>query len=84
MPTQRSAGTNHLVIAQEAVLSACRLVGLSAMRSGTNPQMMVAAARQSMDRSATFSRGCQHWCWETMNANNEQKKLFFFLLVLAS
>ena len=33
-----------------------RLVGLSAMRSGTNPQMMVAVARQSMDRSATFSR----------------------------
>ena len=34
----------------------CRLVGLSAMRSGTNPQMMVAVARLSMDCSATFSR----------------------------
>ena len=39
-----------------SVVRRVRLVGLSAMRSGTNPQMMVAVARLSMDCSATFSR----------------------------
>ena len=35
------------------------LVGLSAMRSGTNPPDSVAADRLSMDCSATFSRTIQ-------------------------
>jgi len=41
----------------------CQLVGLSAMRSGTNPPDSVVAARLSMDCSATFSVGftqCVH------------------------
>ena len=54
--TTRSAPRRMLAPLAHVARNCPRPVGLSAMRSGTNPQMMVAAARQSMDRSATFSR----------------------------